>query len=202
MTGQPLGLTSVANLAYRPTVGGDIDTGLASHSTRGESRIESLCGFFHARFTNYGGPGGEPQGSPVPLRGCPVRQPVRAAAPIGVEVAVFRTAPTEAIMADIPHCGSPALRTAVQSIDSLSQAGFSEIATIAKFALAWLETPEGYRHTDNIAYALRAIWNTADDIQNCINVQADEVGCGHVDDAQQRRWEARRIARTQETDHA
>ena len=82
------------------------------------------------------------------------------------------------------------LRNAVEFMDCLSQGGFSEIASIAKLALSSLETPDGYRHLDNIANALKAIWGKADDIQNCINSQAEEVGCNYVDDAQRRRWDA------------
>lgn len=42
---------------------------------------------------------GESRDSPVPSAECPVRQPIRAAAPIGVEVAVFWLHSSEAIMA-------------------------------------------------------------------------------------------------------
>ena len=87
------------------------------------------------------------------------------------------------------------LRNAVEFIDSLSQCGFSEISSIAKLALARLETPDGYRHLDDIANALNAIWCKAEDIQNCINSQAEEVGCNYVDDAQRRRWDAQRAHR-------
>ena len=45
----------------------------------------------------FGGPGGEPKGSPVP-RGCPVDQPVWAAAPVGTVMAVSSTAITGATM--------------------------------------------------------------------------------------------------------
>jgi hypothetical protein len=66
---------------------------------RGESRIESDSAAFFMPGSLYGGPGGESQGSPVPSAECPVVQPVRAAAPIGLVVAVFKLHSTEAIMA-------------------------------------------------------------------------------------------------------
>lgn len=87
------------------------------------------------------------------------------------------------------------LRNAVEFMDCLSQGGFSEIASIAKLALSSLETPDGYRHLDNIANALKAIWGKADNIQNCINSEAEQVGCNYTDDDQRRRWDALRQAR-------
>mgnify|MGYP000004573891 CR=1 FL=1 len=87
------------------------------------------------------------------------------------------------------------LRNAVELMDCLSQSGFSEISSIAKLALYHLETSDGYRHLDNIVNALKAIWGKADDIQNCTNSEAEQVGCNYVDDAQRRRWDAQRAHR-------
>jgi len=87
------------------------------------------------------------------------------------------------------------LRNAVEFMDCLSQDGFSEIASIARIALSSLETPNGYRNLDNIANALKAILGKADDIQNCINGEAEQVGCNYTDDARRRRWDALRQAR-------
>ncbi|PHV11505.1 hypothetical protein [Chitinimonas sp. BJB300] len=98
-----------------------------------------------------------------------------------------------------PKCDNPEihqLRNAVKSMDRLSQDGLSEMTAIARLALAWLETPDSYQHMDNIAYALQMIWGKADDIQNSINAQAEEVGCHYVDDARHRRWNAQRAALT------
>lgn len=87
------------------------------------------------------------------------------------------------------------LRNAIELMDSLSQSGFSEIAAIAKLALKSLETPDGYRHLDNIVHALKAIWGKADDIQNCINGEAEEVGCNYIDEDERRRMAAHHTAR-------
>lgn len=87
------------------------------------------------------------------------------------------------------------LRNVVEFIDSLSQGGFSEISSIARLALSRLEAPDGYRHLDDIANALSAIMDKADDIQNCINSEAERVGCNYVDDAKRRRWDAQRVHR-------
>lgn len=86
------------------------------------------------------------------------------------------------------------LQGAVHFMDALAQEGFSEISAIAKLALAALETPDGYRDTETIARALRAIWYKADDIENCINHQAEEVGCNYRDPNAERRYAAHRAA--------
>lgn len=87
------------------------------------------------------------------------------------------------------------LRNAVEFIDSMSQGGFAEIATIAKLALSRLETPDGYSHLDEIACALEAIWGKAEATQNLINGEAEAVGCNFINDAQRRRWAALHEAR-------
>ena len=73
------------------------------------------------------------------------------------------------------------LRETIESIDSLSQSGFSEIAAIADLALTALKTPDGYRHPQNIAYALKVIRDKARDIENCINAVAEDVSCNYKD---------------------
>ena len=83
------------------------------------------------------------------------------------------------------------LRDTVEFMDSLAQDGFSEISAIAKLALAQLEHPDGYLHPEIIAQALRAIWGKADNIANCINSEAEQVGCNYVDPALTRRQAAR-----------
>lgn len=86
------------------------------------------------------------------------------------------------------------LRNAVEFMDSLSQDGFSQICSIAKLALSRLETPEGHRHIDNIADALKAIWRIAEDAEGCINNTAESVGCSYVDEAARRLMDAARQA--------
>lgn len=50
------------------------------------------------------------------------------------------------------------LRAAIRDMDCTSRLALSEIVSIAKLSLAWLETPDGYRSLDVIADALNAIW--------------------------------------------
>ncbi len=99
------------------------------------------------------------------------------------------TKPTAAVTAQHDFCST------INFMDCLSQGGFSEISSIAKLALSRLETPDGYQHLDDIANALAAIWGTAERIQNCINSEAELVGCNYVDDAQRRRWDAQHAHR-------
>lgn len=73
-----------------------------------------------------------------------------------------------------------ALRSKVELLDSLSQEGFSEIASIARLALHRLEMPDAHQHLDDIANALRTIRSKADDIGNCISCEAEAVGCEYV----------------------
>lgn len=89
------------------------------------------------------------------------------------------------------------LQAAVETMDLLSQGGFSEISAIAKLALISLELPAGYQRLDVIATAFEAIRCKAEDMQNCINVEAEQVGCNYTDNARTRRFGAELQAREQ-----
>lgn len=82
------------------------------------------------------------------------------------------------------------LRAAITEIDQFSQDAFSEIATIAKLALASLETPSGFNDVNGIACVLTAIFNKAFDTENSINCAAEAVACNYTDERMVRRWEA------------
>ncbi|RQO78186.1 hypothetical protein DBR44_00050 [Aquitalea sp. FJL05] len=69
------------------------------------------------------------------------------------------------------------LRHAVELMDCLSQEGFGQIAAMARCAEAFVDQSPTPTQPDILRQVLRAIRGKADDIQNCINVQADEVGC-------------------------
>ncbi|WP_051516733.1 hypothetical protein [Herbaspirillum sp. RV1423] len=86
------------------------------------------------------------------------------------------------------------LEKAVNFMDALSQEGFGQIAAIAKLAILSLETPEGYypAHRETLAAAFTAICKIADDIADCINCEAEEVGLNHKDERTEARHEARR----------
>lgn len=95
----------------------------------------------------------------------------------------------------IPSTDISRLTNAIEMMDCLAQEGLSEISAIAKLTLMALETPDGYRHPENIAHALRAIWGKADQIENCINSEAEQVGHNWRDTSTERRYAAHREAR-------
>ena len=81
-----------------------------------------------------------------------------------------------------------ALRSTVEEMDCLAQDGFSEIASLARLALARLEEPDGYGNLEDIANVLKSIWGKAADTENSICHAAGQVGCGYTDqDAARRR---------------
>ncbi|MEO8154305.1 MAG: hypothetical protein ABI605_14650 [Rhizobacter sp.] len=86
------------------------------------------------------------------------------------------------------------LRETTEYISTLAQDVLSEIECIAKLALAYLETPGGYKHPEIIAKALDSIWGRAEYIKQCISNQAEDVGCDYVDEAEIRRSRARYAA--------
>ncbi|WP_199103901.1 hypothetical protein [Aquitalea sp. ASV11] len=69
------------------------------------------------------------------------------------------------------------LRHAVELIDCLSQEGFGQIAAIARCAEVYIGHANDPLRQDILATVLRAIQGRADDIQNSINLQAEDVGC-------------------------
>lgn len=73
------------------------------------------------------------------------------------------------------------LRETVTQMDNLSQDGCSEILTIVKFALAWLEKPVAKHNLESLVIALNMIGYKAEDMQNCINLEAEGVGCNYVE---------------------
>lgn len=83
------------------------------------------------------------------------------------------------------------LRAAIHDMDALAQCVFSEIAGIARLALAALETPHGRDDMESLAAALGAICGRADDAENGINWRAEQVGCNYRDQAPARRFAAR-----------
>ena len=93
-----------------------------------------------------------------------------------------------------PAVSNPATKADIQNfknvildMDKLSQEGFSKISSIARLALAALETPGHIRKDEDIANVLTAIWHIADDVENCINSRAEDVGSNYVDDKLSRR---------------
>jgi len=89
-----------------------------------------------------------------------------------------------------PNEDLKALRGALNTIDGLSQDGLSQIATMARLALVALEHPQGHQIPELMFHTLRAIWGKAEDLENCINVEAERVGCNFVDESLRRIYAA------------
>lgn len=69
------------------------------------------------------------------------------------------------------------LHGAVETMDLFSQDGFSKIAGIAGISISALEGGD-YSEASLVA-ALKAISGIAIDMENCINGEAEKVGCNH-----------------------
>ena len=85
-------------------------------------------------------------------------------------------ASTPAIDADIQD-----FKDAVFDMDAMSQSGFSKISSIARLVLTALQAPAGPRQVEDIANALTAIKDIADESENCINCRAEDVGANYID---------------------
>lgn len=82
------------------------------------------------------------------------------------------------------------LQDCISTIGALAHEGLREIEAVAKLALSYMESPEAYRHPENIAQALHAIWGMAERTMGCIESEASAVGCCSANSAQIRRWAA------------
>jgi hypothetical protein len=84
---------------------------------------------------------------------------------------------------DMPNADMDRLGAAVHAMDALSCDGFGSIHTLAMSALRSLEAPSPAADFGAITKALRKIAALATDHQNCINVEACDVGMGYVSGA-------------------
>lgn len=71
------------------------------------------------------------------------------------------------------------LQIAITDMDCFSQEGFSKIATIARLTIKALESGACVNPMDDVINVLRVIWSKADDVQNLINCEAEDVGCNY-----------------------
>ncbi|ADL56030.1 hypothetical protein [Gallionella capsiferriformans] len=83
------------------------------------------------------------------------------------------------------------LRNAINTMDCLSQEGFSSITAIAKLIITSLET-SAIIDRDTIAHAVHAILGKAQDIENCINYEAESLGCNYRSKSDERLHDAHR----------
>ena len=76
------------------------------------------------------------------------------------------------------------LQRAVNNIDSASQQGLSQIASIASLAIHHIERgTESATQMEHLANALRVIQDKALEVENCINSEAERVGCHDEEDS-------------------
>lgn len=94
---------------------------------------------------------------------------------------------------------------AISSIDCMSQTQLGQISALCTAMLRAMETPGFWRHPLNVAEMLGLIKYTADDLMNCVNCVAENVGCNFVDDinraTERRVLDAFRKAMGMEVDH-
>jgi hypothetical protein len=69
------------------------------------------------------------------------------------------------------------LRQTIRQMDALSQEGFTDVAAIAKLIKAALKAANFSDPQNMIIPALGQIVDRAGDAENCINSEAEEVGC-------------------------
>lgn len=98
-------------------------------------------------------------------------------------------------MSESTAVSTQTLKRTIEGIDRFASESLSEIVSIAKLALAYMETPVAYRFPEDIANALSAIRTKADVLENDINYAAEEVGCNHKNDRRTRVLKAQTAAK-------
>lgn len=78
----------------------------------------------------------------------------------------------------------------IQLIDCFSQQGFGRISALARVALLALESDLKVQQIEAFAGVFEEIQAIAEDMESCINVEAEEAGCNYVNPAHARRMEA------------
>lgn len=72
--------------------------------------------------------------------------------------------------------------------------GVRQINSIAKLALAAMESPSTYLHPRNLAETLNAICWISESTEGCVSSNADDAGCPYRDEHSERRFAAFRAA--------
>ena len=84
------------------------------------------------------------------------------------------------------------LQSIIESMDCMASGGFSDIATIAKLALAAMEAPDAHVNIETYAKAFSVIWGKAEECYEACGSTAEQVGCGYTDTMSEHRSNARR----------
>lgn len=100
-----------------------------------------------------------------------------------------------------------ALRSTVELIDSVSQDAFDRIKALCKLTLLAMEQRARPVEMEDLARVLKQIEQAAEEAENCINVEAENVGCNYKDEEWIRRidagaaWRALKAGRVGSVDH-
>jgi hypothetical protein len=86
------------------------------------------------------------------------------------------------------------LRVAVTNILGLADDALDQIDAIAMQTILNLGNPDFYRHPETLGNALKAIREKTASASNCIDWEAEQVGCSNPHDDESRWREASRIA--------
>lgn len=105
------------------------------------------------------------------------------------------TGTTGAEAAALSAADAQRLRNTIKGMDAMCQEGFGRIESLANLALMALETPDAYRFPEVIAQVLETIAGIAQTAMCEANSNAEKVGCDHINQTEQRRMDAHRIAR-------
>lgn len=88
------------------------------------------------------------------------------------------------------------LKDRINAIDAISQEGFGAIKAVSNLLLLALEHPRGHTSPELLVDALQIIRFRADETENLINCEAEDVGANYEDPARVRLYEAFRQAMT------
>ena len=105
------------------------------------------------------------------------------------------TGTTGAEAAALPAVTTDRLRNTIKDMDAMSQDGFSSIEALARVTLMALENPDAHRFHEVIAKTLETIAGIAQTSLDAVNSNAEAVGCNWIEVKDQRRMDARRVAR-------
>ncbi len=84
-----------------------------------------------------------------------------------------------------------ALKCTVEMVDSIAQDAFSRIKSLCAVTLLAMHQHDRPIALEDIAQILRQIEQASDEAENCINSEAESVGCNYEDKEWHRRIAAR-----------
>jgi hypothetical protein len=95
-----------------------------------------------------------------------------------------------------------ALRSTLELVDNMSQDAFGRIKSLCKVALIAMEQQSRPVEMEDLAQILKQIEQASEEAENCINVEAESLGCNYKDQAWYRRIDARHAWRQLQSQEA